>query len=59
MNLKRVDLHDGSVAVVNANQILWLEARDPRTTRIHFSGTAPINVKGSVTDVARLLSTGV
>ncbi len=55
MNLKRLELHDGTVAIVNADHVLWLEARDSRTTRVHFNGTA-IHVKGSVSDVARLLS---
>jgi hypothetical protein len=59
MNLKRVEMHDGVTAIVNTAQVLWLEARDPRTTRIHFSGTAPISVKGSVADVARQLSPGL
>jgi len=59
MNLKRVEMHDGTVAIVNTSQVLWLEARDPRTTRIHFSGSNPISVKGSIADVARQLSPGL
>ena len=56
MNLKRLELHDGSVAIVNATHVLWLEARDPKTTRIHFGGSNSIHVKGSVSDVARQLT---
>jgi uncharacterized protein YecT (DUF1311 family) len=56
MNLKRMELHDGTTAIVNASQVAWLEARDPRTTRIHFNGSDAIHVKGSVNEVARQLS---
>ncbi|HEX8533213.1 MAG TPA: hypothetical protein VF662_03525 [Allosphingosinicella sp.] len=56
MNLKRLEMHDGSVAIVNADQVLWLEARDARTTRLHFSGSQSIHVRGSVADIARLLT---
>jgi hypothetical protein len=56
MNLKRLELHDGNVAIINADHVLWLEARDPKTTRVHFSGSSCIHVKGSVTDIARLLT---
>jgi hypothetical protein len=56
MNLKRLELHDGNVAIVNADHVLWLEARDQRTTRVHFNGSHAIHVKGSVTDIARLLT---
>jgi hypothetical protein len=56
MNLKRLELHDGSVAIVNADHVLWLEARDQRTTRVHFNGSQSIHVRGSVTDIARLLT---
>ncbi len=59
MQLKRVELHDGSQAVINAAQVTWLEARDPRTTRIHFAGANTIHVKGSVTEVAMKLSGGI
>ena len=59
MNLKRVEMHDGTTAIVNTSQVLWLEARDPRTTRIHFGGSNPISVKGSIADVARQLSPGL
>ena len=55
MNLKRLELHDGSAAIINAEQVLWLEARDARTTRVHFNGNHSIHVKGSVTDIARQL----
>ncbi len=48
-----------SRAIVNTAQVLWLEARDPRTTRIHFGGSNPRSVKGSVADVARQLSPGL
>jgi hypothetical protein len=56
MNLKRLELHDGNIAIVNADHVLWLEARDQRTTRVHFNGTNSIHVRGSVTDIARLLT---
>ncbi len=59
MNLKRVEMHDGTTAVINATQVLWLEARDPKTTRIHFSGSNSIHVKGSVSEIARQLSPGL
>jgi uncharacterized protein YecT (DUF1311 family) len=59
MNLKRVELHDGTTAIINTAQVLWLEPRDPKTTRIHFSGSNSIHVKGSVTDIARQLSPGL
>lgn len=55
MNLKRLELHDGTAAIVNADQILWLETRDHRTTRVHFNGSS-IHVRGSATDIARLLT---
>jgi hypothetical protein len=56
MNLKRLELHDGNVAIVNADHVLWLEARDQKTTRVHFSGSSSIHVRGSVADIARLLT---
>lgn len=59
MLLKKVELHDGTQAVINASQVTWLEARDPRTTRIHFAGSNTIHVKGSVSEVARQLSTSM
>ena len=59
MNLKRVEMHDGTTAIINAAQVLWLEARDSKTTRVHFSGSASIHVKGSVTEVARQLAPGL
>ena len=59
MNLKRVELHDGTTAIINAAQVLWLETRDTKTTRIHFSGSNSIHVKGSLSDVARQLSTSL
>ena len=45
--------------MINAAQVTWLEARDARTTRIHFAGANAIHVKGSVTEVAMRLSGGV
>jgi hypothetical protein len=54
--LKRVELHDGTVAVINTGQVTWLEARDARTTRVHFAGANAIHVKGSVNEVALRLS---
>jgi uncharacterized protein YecT (DUF1311 family) len=59
MNLKRLELHDGTIAVINTSQVVWLEARDPRTTRVHFNGSDSIHVKGSVNEVARQLSPGI
>ncbi len=59
MLLKKVELHDGTQAVINTSQVAWLEARDTRTTRIHFAGSNTIHVKGSVSEVARQLSTGM
>ena len=59
IQLKRIELHDGSHAVINTAQVTWLEARDARTTRIHFAGANAIHVKGSVTEVAMRLSGGV
>ena len=59
MNLKRVEMHDGTTAIVNTAQVLWLEPRDTKTTRVHFSGSNSIHVKGSVTEVARQLSPGL
>lgn len=59
MNLKRVELHDGTIAIVNTAQVLWLEPRDTKTTRIHFSGSASIYVKGSLNEIARQLSPGL
>ncbi len=56
MNLKRLELHDGNVAIVNADHVLWLEARDSKTTRVHFNGNNSIHVRGSVADIARLLT---
>ncbi len=56
MNLKRLELHDGNVAIVNTDHVLWLEARDQRTTRVHFNGSNSIHVKGSVADIARQLT---
>ncbi len=56
MNLKRLELHDGNVAIVNADHVLWLEARDSKTTRVHFNGSNAIHVRGSVADIARLLT---
>lgn len=59
MNLKRLELHDGTIAIVNATQVLWLEPRDPKMTRIHFNGSTAIHVKGSVSDVARQLTQSI
>ena len=59
MNLKRVELHDGTTAIINTTQVLWLEPRDTRTTRIHFSGSASIHVKGSLNEIVRQLSPGL
>jgi hypothetical protein len=59
MQLKKIELHDGTTAVVNVAQVTWLEPRDPRTTRIHFAGANTIHVKGSVSEVALRLSGGV
>ena len=59
MQLKRVELHDGTQAVINAAQVIWLEARDPRTTRVHFAGSNMIHVKGSVAEIAMKLSGGI
>lgn len=59
MQLKRVELHDGTQAVINTAQVTWLEARDQRTTRVHFAGANTIHVKGSVTEVAMKLSGGI
>lgn len=59
MQLKRVELHDGTQAVINAAQVTWLEPRDQRTTRVHFAGANTIHVKGSVTEVAMKLSGGI
>ena len=59
MQFKRVELHDGTHAAVNASQVTWLEARDQRTTRVHFAGTDTIHVKGSVTEVMMKLSGGI
>jgi uncharacterized protein YecT (DUF1311 family) len=59
MQLRRVELHDGTQAVINTTQVTWLEARDPRTTRVHFAGSNTIHVKGSVTEVARQLSSSM
>ena len=59
MNLKRLELHDGTIAIVNATHVLWLEARDPKMTRIHFNGSNCIHVKGSVADVARQLTQSI
>ena len=56
MNLKRLELHDGTVAIVNTDHVLWLEARDQKTTRLHLNGSNSIHVKGSVTDIARILT---
>ncbi len=57
--MKHVEMHDGTTAIVNRSQVLWLEAGDPRTAPIHFSGSAPTRVKGSIADVPRQLSPGV
>lgn len=54
--LKRVELYDGTQAVINISQITWLEARDPRTTKVHFAGANTIHVKGSLTELAMRLS---
>lgn len=59
MSFKRIELHDGTIAIVNAEQVTWLEPRDTRTTRIHFTGASTVHAKGSVTDVARQLSTSL
>ena len=59
MNLKRLELHDGTVAIINAAHVLWLEPRDTKTTRIHFNGSSSIHVKGSVSDVARQLTQSI
>ena len=54
--LKRVELHDGGQALINPAQVVWLEARDPRTTRIHFAGSSSVHVKGSIAEIARLFT---
>jgi len=59
MQLKRVELHDGTQAVINVAQVTWLEARDARTTRVHFAGANTIHIKGSVAEVAMRLSGGI
>ena len=56
MQLKKIELHDGTPAVINVAQVIWLEPRDPRTTRVHFAGANAIHVKGSVSEVALRLS---
>ena len=58
MNMKHVEMHDGTTAIVNTSQVLWLEAGDPRMRRIHISGSAPISVKGSIADAPRSFRLG-
>ena len=59
MDLKRVELHDGTTAIINTALVLWLEPRDTKTTRIHFSGSATIHVKGSLNEIVRQISPGL
>ena len=60
MSFKRIELFDGTTAVINAAHVTWLEPRDTRTTRVHFTGgSATVHVKGSVTEVARQLSSTI